>query len=131
VELLLVLTILAILAGIVLPKFSGTTDKAKRSAALTTIATFKTALAMFEIDNGGFPKGRDGLQSLITKPSGAKSTWHKYLDSDKIPLDPWEKPYVYECPGRHNPDSYDVYSMGPTGNGGNDAIGNWTATDQR
>ena len=129
VELLLVLTILAILAGIVLPKFTGATKTAKSSAAKTDISSFKTALAMFEMDNGNYPSGRNGLQALIVKPSGTgTSKWHKYLDVDKIPLDPWGNPYVYECPGRHNPDGYDVYSMGPDNKGGNDSIGNWTST---
>ena len=135
VELLLVLTILAILAGIVLPKFSGVGEKARISAAKTDIASFKTALAMFEVDQGYFPKGQNGLDALVNKPSGLGTTshWHKYLDADKVPLDPWGRAYVYQNPGRHNTDSYDVYSQGPpSANGGTDAIiGNWTDTSQR
>jgi general secretion pathway protein G len=131
VELLLVLTILAILAGIVLPKFTGVSDKARRSAAMTDIGSFKTAISMYDMEMGTLPRGRD-LSPLIFKPSGASPKWHKFLDVDKIPLDPWGRPYVYEFPGKHNPDSYDIYSLGPDGKGGNDAIGNWTppATQQ-
>jgi general secretion pathway protein G len=133
VELLLVLTILAIMAGGVLPKFSGVGEKARISAAKTDIASFKTALSMYEVDQGNFPKGQNGLDALVNKPSGLGTTtkWHKYLDVDKVPNDPWNHPYVYQNPGKHNPDGYDVYSLGPNGNGGNEAIGNWTDTTQR
>jgi general secretion pathway protein G len=126
VELLLVLTILAILAGIVLPKFSGVGEKARISAAKTDISNFKTGLQMYEIEMGDYPQGRNGLQALILRPSGAGAKWHKFMDLDKVPNDPWDHPYVYEKPGKHNPDGYDVYSMGPNGKGGNEAIGNWT-----
>ena len=131
VELLLVLTILAILAGIVLPKFSNVGANARKTAVEADIATFKTALNMFEIDMGYYPKGRDGLNNLVVKPSGLgnNTKWHKYLDVDKLPVDPWGRAYVYENPGKHNPDGYDIYSMGPEGRGGNEAIGNWTTTD--
>jgi general secretion pathway protein G len=135
VEMLLVLTILAILAGIVLPKLSGNTEKAKRTAVATEIASFKTALGMYEIDMGQFPQGRNGLQALMIRPNGAGSASWKgpYLDKDVLPVDPWGNAYVYQFPGKHNPASYDLYSMGPSGQGGNDAIGNWTppANQQR
>jgi general secretion pathway protein G len=131
VELLLVLSILAILAGIVLPKFSGVSQKAKTAAAKTDVSNFKTALSMYEIEMGDFPPGRTGLQALVTKPSGAGSKWRKFLDTDKIPNDPWNNPYVYEKPGKHNPDTYDVYSLGPDGKGGKDAIGNWTSDEPK
>jgi general secretion pathway protein G len=131
VELLLVLTILAIMAGIVLPKFTNVGKNARITAAKADIASFRTAMSMFEVDMGYYPKGRDGLQSLVFKPSGAPAKWHKYLDVDKVPLDPWGRAYVYENPGKHNPDGYDIYSLGPDGNGGNDAIGNWTDPNQK
>jgi general secretion pathway protein G len=132
VEILAFLTILAILAGIMLPKFSGVGERARGSAAKTDIASFKTALSMFEVDLGYFPKAQDGLGALVNKPAGLAATanWHKYLDVDKIPNDPWGRPYIYENPGRHNPNGYDIYSLGPNGNGGDDAIGNWTPGEQ-
>ncbi len=124
VELLLVLSILALLAGLVLPKLVGTGEKAKIKTTIAQIGSFKSALEMFEVDNGKFPPGRNGLQDLITKPRYASSDWHQYLD--KIPKDPWGNDYIYECPGRHNQNSYDIYSPGPDGQAGNDDdIGNW------
>src|SRR5208283_1105527 len=118
VELMCVLLICSILAAIVLPKFTNVGKNARVTAAQADIASFRTAVSMFEVDTGYYPKGPDGLQALVLKPSGAPASWHKYLDVDKIPLDPWGRPYVYEYPGQHNPDGYDIYSLGPDGNGG-------------
>lgn len=124
VELLLVLVILGILAAIVIPKFSGRTEQAKEQAVRTQISTFRTALDAFEVDNGYYPKGKNGLQDLIVKPRDAQNWRGPYLQSDRVPQDPWGGEYIYECPGRHNPDSYDVSAAGPPG--GDKAIGNWT-----
>ncbi len=124
VELLLVLVILGILAGIVVPKFGGTTERARISAATAQLSTFATALDLFEVDNGYYPKGKNGLNDLIVKPRDASAAWHPYLES--VPLDPWKNPYVYECPGKHRPGSYDLMSMGVDGRvGGDDDITNW------
>ena len=124
VELLLVLVILGILAAIVLPRFTNRTKQAQIAAAQTQISNFKTALDAFDVDNGYYPKGRNGLQDLIVKPRDVQN-WHgPYLQTDTIPKDPWGNDYVYECPGRHNPSSYDLSSMGPPGE--DMVIGNWT-----
>jgi general secretion pathway protein G len=127
VELLLVLVILGILAAIVLPKFSGTTERGRFTAAQTQISTFKTALDAFEVDMGSYPRGKAGMMDLIQQPRNA-ANWHgPYLQSDAIPKDPWGNDYIYECPGRHNPSSYDIMSMGPDGRAGTeDDICNWT-----
>ncbi|HNU99475.1 MAG: type II secretion system major pseudopilin GspG [Verrucomicrobia bacterium] len=131
IELLLVLVILGILAAIVVPKFSGRTEQARETAARSQLATFGTALDAFEVDNGYYPKGRDGLQDLVVQPRDAKNWRGPYLKSD-VPLDPWGNAYIYECPGRYNPSGYDLMSMGPDGReGGDDDIGNWLRTDQR
>src|SRR5580698_3165020 len=81
VELILVLTILAILAGIVLPKMTGRTQQARITRAQTEIATFSTALGAYEVDVGQYPKGRNGLQSLVQRPADAQN-WHgPYLEN--------------------------------------------------
>src|SRR6184192_3870838 len=108
VELLLVLVILGILAAIVIPKFSGRTEQAKEQAAVTQISTFRTALDAFEVDNGYYPKGRNGLMDLLQAPRDAQNWRGPYLQSDVIPKDPWGNDYIYENPGRHNPSSYDL-----------------------
>jgi general secretion pathway protein G len=122
VEMLLVLTILAILASIVLPKMTGNTERARIAAAQTQIANFGTALGAYEVDVGNYPKGRDGLQALMIKPRDAIN-WHgPYMDKDVL-SDPWGHPYLYECPGRHNVSGYDLSA---TDNNGN-VYGNWNA----
>lgn len=127
VELLLVLVILGLLAAIVLPKFSGTSERGRVASVQTQIAAFKTSLDAFEVDIGHFPKGKNGLIDLIQQPRDA-GNWHgPYLQSDSIPKDPWDNEYIYECPGRHNASSFDVMSMGPDGRAGtDDDICNWT-----
>lgn len=127
VELLLVLSILALLAGLVLPKLVGTRKTAEVKTTITQIGAFKNALDLFEVDNGHYPTGKNGLNDLIVKPRNASSDWHQYLDN--IPSDPWGHPYIYECPGRHNPNGFDISSAGPDGQAGNeDDIGNWTTS---
>lgn len=127
VELLLVLTILGILAALVIPKFSGRTEQARLTAAATQIKIFSSALDQFEIDNGYYPRGKNGLNDLITMPRDAANWRGPYLSTDAIPPDPWQLPYIYECPGKHNPSGYDLYSAGPDGQAGNeDDVCNWT-----
>jgi len=125
VELLLVLTILAILAAIVLPRLASRPTDARIKATHAQIAVFVTALSVFEVDNGSYPKGGDGLQALITSPRDARSWKGPYLQINKVPLDPWGNPYVYVVPGKHNPADYDLYSLGVDGLGGTNMIGNW------
>jgi general secretion pathway protein G len=122
VEMLLVITIIGILAALVIPKMVGRSEQARQAAAHADISSIKTALDAFEVDNGFYPKS---LQDLIQQPSNAKN-WHgPYLDN--LPVDPWGYPYIYTYPGRHNPNGFDLYSVGPDGKAGtDDDIGNWT-----
>lgn len=130
VELLLVLVILATLAAIVIPKFSGRTEQAKLTAARTQISNLETALDAYETDLGSYPTGSDGLRMLLEKPADTED-WRGPYMKKAIPPDPWGHPYVYECPGRHNENGYDLMSAGPDGQAGtNDDITNWS-TDQK
>jgi general secretion pathway protein G len=125
IELMLVLVILGILAAIVVPKFGGISGTARTKAAVTQLSTFATAIDMFEVDNGHYPRT---LNDLMIQPRDATS-WHQYMD--QIPLDPWQHPYVYIVPGKHRPASYDLMSMGVDGKvGGDDDIVNWQANKQ-
>ena len=131
VELLLVLVILAVLAAIVVPRLAGRGEQARETAAVTQISVFKTALNTFEIDNGYFPSTQEGLDALIEEPSNAKNWRGPYLESNTIPLDPWQNAYTYEYPGKHNERGYDIMSMGLDGRmGGDDDVVNWE-TEQR
>jgi general secretion pathway protein G len=129
IELLLVLVILGVLAAIVVPKFAGRTEQARNTAAKTQISNFETALDAFEVDNGYYPKGKNGLNDLVVQPKDAPN-WHgPYMKQESIPLDPWQHAYIYDCPGKHNASTYDIMSMGPDGRvGGDDDITSWDQT---
>ncbi|MFW6256058.1 MAG: type II secretion system major pseudopilin GspG, partial [Candidatus Sumerlaeota bacterium] len=101
IELLLVMVILATLAAIVVPKFTGRSKEAKITAAKAQIGNFETALDAFEVDNGFYPEGDTGLQALVEEPSDAKN-WHGPYLKKGIPNDPWGNPYNYEYPGKNN-----------------------------
>jgi general secretion pathway protein G len=125
IELLLVLVILGILAGIVIPSFKDRGRQARITSTFTQIANFKTALSCYEAENGKFPPGRNGLQDLVVQPRDLQSWRGPYMES--IPDDPWKHPYLYACPGKHNPNSYDIISLGPDEQLGTaDDIANWT-----
>ena len=128
IELLLVLVILGVLAAIVVPKFAGRTEQARVTAAQSQISTFGTALDAFEVDTGAYPKGSTGLNDLFTQPRDAQGWRGPYLKSE-VPLDPWQRAYIFECPGKQNPSGYDVSSRGPDGQANtDDDITNWTKT---
>lgn len=129
VEMLLVLVILATLAAIVIPKFAGRSEQAKTTAAKTQIFSFETALDQFEVDNGYYPKSGD-LNALLEQPGDAPGWKGPYLKKG-VPPDPWGNAYVYDCPGRHNANGYDLVSCGPDGRQGtDDDINNWDANQK-
>ncbi len=120
IELLLVLVILAILAAIVVPKFTGRTEQARQSAAKADISSMKVALAAFETDTGRFPTTEEGLQALVDKPGDIQGWVRPYIE--KVPTDPWGHAYIYRNPGSGNKD-FDLFSTGPDGHeGGGDDI---------
>jgi general secretion pathway protein G len=92
------------------------------AAAMIQIATFKTALDAFQADNGFYPTGRSGLEDLIKQPAETTNWQGPYLYG--IPKDPWGHDYLYECPGQHNSNTYDISSTGPPR--ANAPIENWT-----
>ena len=125
IELLLVLVILGVLAAIVVPKFSGRTEQARRTAAVSQIATFGTALDAYEVDMGAYPQGKSGLAALVQQPREGTGWRGPYMQKE-IPLDPWGNAYIYECPGKQNATGYDLSSMGLDARAGtDDDITNW------
>jgi general secretion pathway protein G len=126
VELLLVLVILAVLAAVVVPKFTKRSEQARIAAATTDVANISTALDVFETDTGRYPTSDEGLKALMEAPGNAKDWKGPYLKRPVV-NDPWGNPYVYRAPGSHNASGYDLYSFGPDGQeGGNDDIDNWS-----
>ena len=126
IELMVVVIIIGLLAGLVLPQFIRQAGKAEIKAAQAQIELFGTALDTFRLDVGRYPTTDEGLQALRQKP-GSLDRWDgPYLKKD-IPVDPWKKPYVYKSPGDHGP--YDIVSYGadgaPGGDGDNRDIVSW------
>ncbi len=130
VEMLLVLVILSTLAAIVYPSVIGNSTRARKVATGAQIAAFRTALASFEVDNGHFPQGRNGLQELVKRPNDAPNWRGPYL-AGGVPKDRWGHEFLYECPGRHNPESFDIISAGPDGiPGTEDDITSWQLSEE-
>ena len=126
IELLLVLVILAVLAVVVVPKFTGRSQQAKETAARVDISNMEVAIDAFEIDCSRHPTSEEGIKALVQQPPGLIEWKGPYLKRG-VPSDPWRNPYVYRCPGQHNPNGYDLYSLGPDGQeGGGDDIDNWS-----
>ena len=108
-----------------MPKVVGRGEQARHDAAVTQISMFGTALDAFEVDNGYYPRGRNGLNDLVVPPRDATNWKGPYMK--EVPLDPWLHPYIYEFPGKHGgAGSYDLYSAGPDGRqGSDDDVTNW------
>lgn len=112
IEIMLVVLIIGILMGIVVPRMVGQTRGAKIKACKASIHGISQALSQFEVNAGRFPTTQEGLQALVTKPSGlSDDEWAgPYLN--EIPKDPWGQEFIYRSPGEHNAD-FDLVSKGP------------------
>ncbi|HTF56527.1 MAG TPA: type II secretion system major pseudopilin GspG [Planctomycetota bacterium] len=122
IELLLVVVIIGILAAIVVPRLTGRTEDAQIGATKATMTNIRTALGLYETDNGKFPTQDQDLIALIVKPTAAPEPkkWRKYLDTSEVPTDAWGNKITYKNPGEKNTDGYDLVSAGPDGVAGND-----------
>lgn len=122
IELMLVVIILGVLVAMTVPRLTGRSEEARKSVARADIdANISLALDLYELDNGNYPPN---LDALITKPGSVTGWKGPYLK--KKSLDPWGNEYVYKFPGQHNPDSYDLFSLGRDSNeGGGDDVTNW------
>jgi general secretion pathway protein G len=120
IEMLVVLTIIALFAALVGPRVLGNTDKARVVTAKAQIAKFKEGLTMYKTDTGIFPSTEQGLQALWAKPSNVGNWTGPYMDQE-IPVDPWGRPYVYKYPGEHG-DVPDLVCLGADGQPGGEGI---------
>ena len=127
IELMVVLVILGVLAALVVPSIIGRTDDARVTAARTDISALMQALKLYRLDNGSYPTAAQGLAALAQKPAIAPtpSNWKLYVE--RLPNDPWGRPYGYAQPGVKG--EVDVFSYGadgkPGGDGANADIGSW------
>ena len=117
IELLVVLAIIAVLASVVAPTLFQNVGDAQRTAAKSQIEMFSLALDSYRLDNGSYPSTGQGLDALRALPSAGDPppNWRGPYLRRTVPLDPWGRPYVYVAPGRANPSSYDLYTLGKDG----------------
>jgi len=121
-ELLAVLVILGILAGVFAPKFLGQAESAKRKAAKLEIDQIGQSLDLYKLEMGKYPTSQEGLAALVTAPSGTTNWNGPYLKKTTVPKDPWGNEYKYTSPGDQNR-PYDIVSLGGDGKEGGDGDG--------
>ena len=127
IELMVVLVIIGVLAALIVPNVLERADDARATAAKTDVNNLMQALKLYKLDNQRYPTAEQGLQALLTKPSTAPvpSNWKHYVE--KLPNDPWGRPYQYLNPGVKG--EIDVMSFGadgqPGGEGKNADVGSW------
>jgi len=116
IELMVVVIIIAALAGMVLPKVIPASDDAKRKVALGSLAGIEVGLDLFRLHNDRYPKTQEGLAALQKRPPSAPNWSGPYLK--KSPKDPWRRMFKYQYPGSRNPNAFDIWSIGPDGQTG-------------
>ena len=127
IELMVVLVIIGVLAALIVPSVLERTDDARIVAARTDVNNIMQALKLYKLDNQRYPSAEQGLDALAHKPSAGAvpPTWKPYVD--KLPTDPWGRPYQYLNPGVKS--EIDVFSFGADGvaggEGKNADIGSW------
>lgn len=131
IELMVVMVILAILAGLIVPRIMGRPEEARRTKAAIQIQSLETALKLYNLDNGDYPTTEQGLQALVEPPTIGKlpGKWRQggYLEKGRVPRDPWGNDFIYLQPGIQG--EYDIISYGADGQQGGEGkdadISNW------
>ena len=131
IEIMVVVVILAVLGAIAVPKVLDKVADARISAAKSDLKSIQTALDLYKLDNFSYPTTEQGLEALVSKPSGDPEprNWKQYLP--KLPKDPWDQEYLYFSPGDNG--DYDLYSLGADmiegGDGEAADITNWDSSE--
>ncbi len=129
IEVMVVVVILGILAAVVVPRIMDNPDKARIVKAKQDIRVLESQLNMYKLENYNYPNTDQGLEALVTKPDipPEPAHWKEGGYIDRLPKDPWGKPYQYLSPGQKG--NIDLYSLGADGQlggeGVNADIGNW------
>lgn len=127
IEVMVVVVILGILAAFIVPKLMDRPDAARVAKAKSDIGAIESALSLYRLDNHRYPTTDEGLEALVHKPDNAPA-WKEGGYLDRLPMDPWGKPYQYLSPGVHG--AIDIFSFGADGaeggSGVSSDVGNWT-----
>jgi general secretion pathway protein G len=129
IEIMVVIVILGILAAVIVPRVLDRPDTARLVKAKQDLRTLEGALNLYRLDNYRYPSTEQGLEALVNKPVGEPEArnWQPGGYIDRLPLDPWQRPYLYLSPGEKG--DIDIYTLGangvPGGEGIDADIGNW------
>lgn len=131
IELMVVIVILGILAGLIIPRIMGRPDEARAAKARMQIESMETALKLYKLDSGDYPTTEQGLQALVEPPAvgSLAKNWRQggYLEKGRLPKDPWDRDFIYISPGAHG--DFDLSCLGadgePGGEGKNKDINSW------
>lgn len=127
IEIMVVVVIIGVLAALVVPGVLGRADDARVTAARSDISSLMQALKLYKLDNQRYPSAEQGLEALVRKPTVGTipANWKVYVE--KLPNDPWGRPYQYANPGVQG--EIDVFSFGADGQAGGEGadadIGSW------
>ena len=129
-EILIAVAIVGMLVGIAVTNIDKILGQSQEGVAkLFVNESLKTSFVRYRIDMGDYPSTEEGIKSLITAPEGKADKWRgPYMEAKggRLPLDPWNQEYQYRYPGTHNPESYDLFSIGRDKQPDTaDDIGNW------
>ena len=131
IEVLVVVIVIGLLAGLVGPRILGRVSEAKTATARTQIELLGLALDNYRLDNGSYPTTEQGLAALQEKPARdpAPLNWRGPYLKKAIPADPWGRPYSYASPGERTPSGYDLWTLGRDGEQGGEGddmdVGSW------
>lgn len=117
-ELLVVLAILGLMIGLVAPRVMHIFGRAKVQVARQQIAQLGSVLQIYKLDVGSYPTTAQGLEALVTRPTGVSHWDGPYFQGNKVPKDPWGHPYIYRFPSERPGHAYDLISLGPSGRPG-------------
>jgi len=131
IELMVVIIILGVLAGLIIPRIMGRPDEARQAKAKIQMEALESALKLYKLDNGGYPTTEQSLRALVEAPTigNIPKNWCQggYLEKGKMPKDPWRNDFIYVSPGSHS--DFDLTCLGadrePGGEGVNKDINNW------
>lgn len=120
IEILVVIIVLGLLAALVGPRIIGRVSEARSTTAHTQIELMSVALDNYRLDNGSYPTTAQGLASLRTAPTSepVPRNWRGPYLRKEVPLDPWDRPYLYLSPGEQDPSGFDLYTLGRDGQPG-------------
>ncbi|MDX1817941.1 type II secretion system major pseudopilin GspG [Marinobacter koreensis] len=133
IEIMVVMVILGLLVAIVAPNIMGRSDEAKVTIAKTQLKNIQSALDLYRLDNSQYPSTQQGLEALVSKPSGSPEpkNWNPEGYMKNVPEDPWGNEFQYVSPGTEGP--YDLYSYGSDGQEGGEGdaadLSVWQARD--